>query len=166
MTAVIAGILIFAAMIAEAAISSRNDARLRALGAAEPQDDVIGVMTLVYPTSFVVMLAEGWWRGAGADVLFAIGAAVFVVAKALKYWAIRTLGPRWTFRVLVPPGAVSTRGGPYRWLAHPNYVGVIGELLGVAIAMQALFSGPIAVAAFVVILMRRIRVEERALAGR
>jgi methyltransferase len=166
MIAAAAGLVIFAAMIAEAAVSSRNETRLRALGAVEPRDDVIGVMTLVYPASFLVMLAEGWWRGAGPDGILATGAAVFALAKALKYWAILTLGPRWTFRVLVPPGAVSTRGGPYRWLTHPNYVGVIGELLGVAIGMRALVGGPVVVAGFGVILLRRIRVEERALAGR
>ena len=166
MSLIAAGLVIFAAIIAEAALSARHDVGLRALGAVEPRDDVIGPMTVAYPASFLAMLAEGWWRAADAGVLFAIGVVVFTLAKALKYWAIVTLGPRWTFRVLVPPGAVSTRGGPYRWLAHPNYVGVIGELLGAAIALRAMISGPIAVAAFGLIVMRRIRVEERALAGR
>ena len=56
-----------------------------------------------------------------------------MAAKALKWWAILTLGRFWTFRVIVVPGATLVAGGPYRWLRHPNYVGVIGELVGVGV---------------------------------
>jgi len=101
---------------------------------------------------------------AGADAWFAAGLVVFAAAKALKYWAIASLGPRWTFRVLVPPGSARTVSGPYRWLAHPNYVAVTGELAGVAVAMHALVSGPLAVAGFGWLMLRRISIEEKALA--
>ena len=91
------------------------------------------------------------------------GAIVFTAAKVLKYWAIATLGPRWTFRVLVPPGSARVTGGPYRLLRHPNYVAVAGELAGVALMAQAPISGPIAVVAFGALMMARVGVEERAL---
>lgn len=152
-------------MLAETALSARHDRALRASGAIEPPDDVIAMMQVAYPGSFAAMLAEALWRGVQADGLVVAGALVFVAAKALKYWAIATLGPRWTFRVLVPPGSRVTQGGPYRWLAHPNYVAVAGELLGVALAMHAAFAGPIAVAGFGLLMIKRVTVEERALAG-
>ena len=161
-----AAAVVFAAMIAEALISSRHDRALRARGAVEPEGDVITMMQLAYPASFVAMFAEGVWRGASAAPLLIPGLIVFVAAKALKYWAIASLGERWTFRVLVPPGAASTTTGPYRWMSHPNYVAVAGEIAGCALAMQALVTGPIAFAGFGLLMLRRIKVEEAALGGR
>ena len=76
-----------------------------------------------------------------------------------------SLGPRWSFRVLVVPGAPLVTSGPYRWMRHPNYVGVMGELAGVAIALSAFITGTLALVTFAWILVRRIKVEERALYG-
>jgi methyltransferase len=165
MTVLTVMIVVFAAMAAEAVVAARNDRALRAAGATEPRGDVYPVMQIAYPACFAAMLAEGGWRSVRPDSLFAGGIAFFVAAKALKYWAIASLGSRWTFRVLVPPGSERTRRGPYRWIAHPNYVGVAGELIGVALAMHATVTGPAAVAAFCILMVRRVAVEEKALAG-
>ena len=151
-------------MIAETVISRRHERSLRALGAREPDGDVYPFMQLAYPACFLAMAAEGWWRGAPGPRALLTGAALFVLAKALKYWAIATLGQRWTFRVLVPPQAPRLGGGPYAFLRHPNYVAVAGELVSVAIMLGARLSGPIAVVGFGVLMLRRIQVEERALA--
>jgi methyltransferase len=165
-TVAAAAAAIFAAMLAETAISARHDRALRAMGAVEPPGDVYRAMALVYPGAFVAILAEGLLRGAAVDGWFAAGLAVFAASKALKYWAIATLGPRWTFRVLVPPGSARTSAGPYRWIAHPNYLAVAGELAGAAIAMHAPVAGPIAVAGFGLLMWRRITIEETALGER
>ena len=63
------------------------------------------------------MALEAFLRGARIDAVFVAGAIVFALAKAIKYWAIATLGPRWTFRVLVPPGSPLVHHGPYRFMA-------------------------------------------------
>jgi methyltransferase len=161
----IAGLVIavFATMLLEAAISRRHDARLRARGAVEPPADVYAAMLVAYPGVFILVLAEGVWRGVILDGVAVAGLAVFAVAKALKYWAIASLGERWTFRVLVPPGSTRTRRGPYRWLPHPNYLAVAGEIVGCAVASHALVTGPIAFAAFGTLILQRIKVEEAAL---
>jgi methyltransferase len=156
---------VFAAMAAEAVVAARNDRALRAAGATEPRGDVYRVMQIAYPACFAAMLGEGAWRSVRPDSLFAAGLALFIAAKALKYWAIASLGSRWTFRVLVPPGSRRTRRGPYRWIAHPNYIGVAGELAGVAFAMHAIVTGPAAVASFGLLMIRRVGIEENALAG-
>src|SRR5262249_12946295 len=104
---------VVAPMLIETAISARNERGLRALGAVEPGGDVARAMPRAYPAAFVVMMSEGALGGVRADGLFAAGLAVFASAKALKYWAIASLGPRWTFRVLVPPGSTRTARGPY-----------------------------------------------------
>jgi methyltransferase len=164
MTTAAAFALVFVPMLAETALSSRNERGLRAAGAVEPAGDVYRVMAIAYPAAFVALLVEGALRGAAFDTWFAAGMAVFAAAKTLKYWAIASLGGRWTFRVLVPPGSRRTAAGPYRWMGHPNYVAVAGELAGVAIAMHAWLAGPPAVAIFGFLMLRRIKVEESALA--
>jgi methyltransferase len=155
--------LAFVPMLFEAQRSAVNERRLRSAGAIEPADDVFVAMQLVYPACFVAMVLEAWLRGRPFGVAAVAGGLVFVGAKALKYWAIATLGDRWTFRVLVPPGSLRTLGGPYRVLRHPNYVGVAGELLGFALLARAPVAGVLACAAFGALLIARIRVEERAL---
>ncbi len=155
--------LVFVPMLFEAALSRRNEVQLRAMGAAEPHDDVYWIMQVAYPAAFLGMLAEGWMRGPRVEVLAAAGFALFVGSKLLKYWAILSLGVRWTFRVLVPPGSTLTLAGPYRLLRHPNYLALIGELAGAALIARAPVAGAMAVLGFGALIVLRIRVEERAL---
>ena len=154
-------VLIF--MLGEAVLSRRNERWLRAQGAVEPPGDVYRAMQMVYPGAFVVMAIEGAIAGSAPGATTLAGAALFVAAKALKFWAIASLGPRWSFRVLVPPGATSVTHGPYTWLRHPNYVAVMGELAGMALLVGARISGPLATMAFGLLIWLRIRVENRAL---
>jgi methyltransferase len=97
------------------------------------------------------------------NTAFVVGVIVFALAKAIKYWAIATLGSRWTFRVLVPPASPLVQHGPYRFMRHPNYLGVMGEVAGMAIIARAIIAGVLSVLVFVVLIAIRIRVEERAL---
>lgn len=148
-------------MILETVLSRRNETHLRALGAAEPPDDVYRWMQAAYPGSFLVMALEGVALPVAGMPL--AGVVVFVVAKALKYWAIGSLGRRWCFRVLVLPAAPRVVAGPYQWLRHPNYVAVALELVSCAVFVGAWRTGPVVVAVFAWLMWRRIAVEERAL---
>lgn len=150
-------------MIVEAALSARHDRQLRAAGALEPKDDVIAVMQFVYPLCFGVMLAESLIAPRSAAGAFTAGALIFAIAKALKYWAVAALGPRWTYRVLVPPNSTLIRSGPYRLMRHPNYVAVAGEIAGFALMAAAPITGTVALIVFVALMRARVRVEERAL---
>ena len=162
-------LLIFLPMLVEAAHARRNERAQRARGGIEPQDDVYNIMRIVYPAAFLAMLAEGTARGivstgfTGLTAVVIAGVVVFAAAKVIKWSAIRALGRCWTFRVIVVPGDALVASGPYRYLRHPNYVGVIGELAGAALMTRALLTGPIAVIVFAVLLRKRIAVEERAL---
>ena len=155
--------LAFVPMVAEAALSARHERRLRAAGAIEPNDDVFGVMQIAYPSCFALMIAESWVAGHVAPTALWAGVALFAMAKALKYWAIATLGVRWTFRVLVPPDSRRIVRGPYRLVRHPNYIAVAGELCGFALIARAPVTGAIAVLAFGALMRARVRIEERAL---
>lgn len=157
------GLLIFVPMLVEAGRAARNERAQKARGGIEPRDDVYAIMRILYPAVFVAMLAEGAVRGTPSTGVLAAGIIVFALAKLVKWSAILALGRSWTFRVVVVPGDRLVATGPYRYLRHPNYLGVVGELAGVALMTGALVSGPLALFVFGALLLKRIAVEEKAL---
>jgi methyltransferase len=150
-------------MLAELKRSRANERLLRQRGAVEPRGDVYRALAIVYPGLFVLMAAEGAVAGPSPDVLLVAGLAVFVAAKILKLWAVTTLGPRWSYRVLVLPSAPLVTTGPYAYLRHPNYAAVFGELGGFALMVGAGITGVVSLVAFAVLVRKRIAVEEKAL---
>jgi methyltransferase len=89
---------------------------------------------------------------------------VFVAVEAGRAWVIVTLGRRWTTRIIVVPGEALVRRGPYRLMRHPNYA-----IVALEIALVPLILGLPAFAAVfsllnAAVLVRRIRVENAALA--
>jgi methyltransferase len=150
-------------MLAEQQLSAFNARSLRSLGAIEPPDDVYPMMAFVYPLAFVIMSVEGAFFGPAPWMGTLAGGVLFGLAKAWKFWAIASLGPRWTFRVLVLPDAPLVHHGPYAMMRHPNYLGVLGEVAGVALLVGARFSGPLSMLAMAMLLKKRVAVEERAL---
>lgn len=150
-------------MAGEAVLSRVNEASLRRRGAIEPEGDVYRTMQWAYPVSFIAMAAEGALWGPAPRELLLTGLAVFGAAKALKLWAITSLGERWSFRVLVLPGQPLVATGPYRWMRHPNYLAVVGEIVGVALTVRAPVTGLLALVGFGWLMRRRIAVEDRAL---
>jgi methyltransferase len=145
--------VIFGLMLAEMRHSRRHEAVLRSHGAVAWRAYAVGV--------------TGWrWFGMpndGSPSWPVAGVLLFVASKGLKYWAIRTLGERWTFRVLIQPGRPLVTTGPYRYVDHPNYIAVVGELVGAAMMLGASVSGPIMIVAFGIALWARMRFETRIL---
>jgi methyltransferase len=167
---VFAAAVIFGLLLAEQRLSRANEHALRDAGAIAPPGDPFLALAILYPAAFLLMSIEGVWRAgqptagpAGGPSWAAAGVVLFVASKALKYWAIRALGLRWSFGIRVLPGQPLVRTGPYRYVAHPNYVAVIGELVGTAMMMGARIAGPIMTLAFGWALMRRLRFETRVL---
>jgi methyltransferase len=155
--------IVFGTMLVEARRASANERAQRARGGVEPDGDVYALMRVAYPGAFLAMFVEGSLRASPSPTAVLAGGILFLAAKCLKWWAILSLGPFWTFRVVVVPGVPLVAGGPYRWLRHPNYVGVMGELAGVALMTGALLSGVAGIATFGWLVARRVSVEERAL---
>ena len=166
LSAAIAGVTVAAALLimaGEAALSAFNERYLRRQGAIEPAGDVIATMRWAYPLSFIAMGVEGALTGPAPREVLMYGLALFGLAKGLKLWAISSLGSRWSFRVLVLPGAPLVTSGPYRFLSHPNYVAVAGEIASVALIVWAPITGVLATMGFGALMIKRIRVEDRAL---
>jgi methyltransferase len=110
----------------------------------------------------VLWLASLWWLAPGRTV-DGFWLALYVLLELARIWVLATLGSRWTTRIIVLPKGALVRRGPYRFVNHPNYWVVIGE-----IAVLPLVFGLWAVAlVFTVVnaavLTIRIREENRAL---
>jgi methyltransferase len=150
-------------MLAELVRSRRNERELRRRGAVEPPGDVYRALAFVYPLMFVMMAVEGTLFGRGDDWLLIAGFTMFVAAKALKLWAIATLGVRWSYRVLVLPESPLVTTGPYAHLRHPNYLAVFGEIAGFALMVGAFWTGVGSLLLFRVLVRRRMVIEENAL---
>jgi methyltransferase len=148
--------------LAELVWAGRNTRRLRREGAIEV--DAAG-----YP--WFVVLHAGWL----ASLLAAVPAAtipywpllaLYALLQPARLWVIVSLGHFWTTRVLTLPQAPMVTSGPYRWLRHPNYLIASAEIAILPIAFGAI---PLAVgfsALNLVLIARRIAIEERALAPR
>ena len=163
MTLALFAAVTFVLMGIEARRAAVNERAQRAASGFEPAGDVYSLMQVAYPGAFLAMFLEGAVRGGAPVSAAAAGAAVFALAKALKWWAILTLGRAWTFRVIVVPRARLVATGPYRFMRHPNYLGVIGELVGAALITGAWIAGPITTIGFAMLILKRIQVEMRAL---
>ena len=160
---VLVGLVVYVPMLVEAQRAASHERVQRARGGIEPAGDVYRVMRVAYPAAFLLMLGEAAWRSLVPVPGLAVGLTLFAAAKALKWWAILSLGPFWTFRVIVVPGASLVATGPYRFIRHPNYVAVAGELVGAALMTGARLAGPLATVLFCALMARRVQVENRAL---
>ncbi len=109
-------------------------------------------------------LVEGILRGPEVPTLWPVPLALFVLAQALRYWAVFSLGESWNTRILVVPGAKLVRRGPYKYLDHPNYVVVVVEILAFPLIFGAWVTALVFTALNAALLYVRIREEDRALA--
>ncbi|MDG9717240.1 isoprenylcysteine carboxyl methyltransferase family protein [Streptomyces sp. DH24] len=90
--------------------------------------------------------------------------ALVLLAQALRWWCITTLGPYWNTRVIVVPGARLVGAGPYRFLRHPNYAAVVVEIAALPLVHSAWLSATAFTMANAMLLAVRIRCENTALA--
>ena len=146
-------------------LSARNARRVAARGAVEGESRAFYGAIVLFHTLF---LAAGPLEVILLDRPFvpplAIAAtAVVVLAMALRYWAIATLGERWNSRVLVIPGESAVASGPYRHVRHPNYVAVYAEVAALPLVHAAWVTAAAATIVNALLLRRRIRHEEKAL---
>jgi methyltransferase len=158
--------LIVLERLGELFLARRNRRRLLARGAIEAGESHYPWMVLLHTALLVACLAEVWGlRRPPVPLLAGISLAVLAGTMALRYWAITTLGDRWTTRILVLPGEPVVHGGPYRWLRHPNYVAVVLEVAALPLVHTAWWSAIVFSVANVFLLRLRIRKEEEALAA-
>jgi methyltransferase len=148
--------------LGELLLARRNTDRLRAQGAYE-------VAAGHYP--LIVALHGAWLAGlwylavyepSDTDLSWS-WLGVFVILQVLRVWVIATLGPRWTTRIIVLPGAPLVASGPYRFMSHPNYGVVAAEILVLPLVFGLPWYGFAFSVLNAVVLWIRIRAEAAAL---
>lgn len=150
--------------LSELALSARNARRLAVRGARRLQVDGFAPLVAVHVLFPLALIAEVLLGGARPGVAWPWWLGLWLVAQGLRYAAVRALGERWNVRVIVVPDAPQIRRGPYRILRHPNYAAVAIELIAAPMMFGA-WRTMIALSILnALAVMRRIRLEERALA--
>jgi methyltransferase len=148
----------------ELRLSRRHERSLRARGAVERGRGHYPLMVGMHVLWLVSTLVEGILRGPDLPAYWPVPLALFLLAQLLRYWVIFTLGEYWNTRVLVVPGTILVRRGPYRYLRHPNYVVVSVEVATFPLIFGAWVTALVFSVLNAVLLYVRIKTENRALA--
>jgi methyltransferase len=116
-------ILVTAQRVAELLIARRNTKALLAKGAYEVAPGHYPLIVAVH----AAWLASLWWLAPRRPISWLL-IDLFLLLQIARLWVLATLGGRWTTRIIILPGAPLVRHGPYRYLGHPNYLIVVGEI--------------------------------------
>lgn len=146
----------------ELILADRNTQKLKARGAVE-----IGAGHY----RFIVLLHMAWlmavlWLIPTPVVIHWGWILVFLLMQAGRVWVIASLGPYWTTRIITLPGMPLIKRGPYRFVRHPNYLVVAGEILALPLAFGEIWVAVIFSIVNAAVLYWRIREEETGLAPR
>ena len=109
--------------LAELVLARQNTARLLAKGAREYAPGHYPLIVAVH----AAWLATLFWLAPGRPIHVPL-LILFALLQLGRVWVLRTLGPRWTTRIIVLPGAPLVTRGSFRFVRHPNYLVVIGEI--------------------------------------
>jgi methyltransferase len=143
----------------ELVVSRYNTSRLLARGAVE-------IASGHYP--WIVTVHAAWlvslWSVGRDQPVNAVALCGYVVLQGLRFWVIRTLGSRWTTRIIALPDQPLVSAGPYRFLSHPNYAVVAGEIAVLPLALGLPLLAIVFTILNAAVLAVRIRAENRALA--
>lgn len=122
-------------------------------------------ITVVVSLTAAFLVAGAFPEGRFRDVELTrmVGVALFVSGAALRWYAIFYLGRYFTVDVRIAENQRVIDTGPYRFVRHPSYTGVLLEFLGFALCIGNAWS-MLLLAPVVIVFWYRIRVEERALA--
>ena len=149
----------------ELRLSRRNVQRILQGGGREHAPETYRWIVALHTAWFASMLLEVFaGRRRFRPHLAAIAFPLFAAGQALRLMAIRTLGPRWSTRIMTLPGAAPVQRGIYRYIRHPNYLGVELEILSAPLVHSAYLTSAVFGAANLLLLRARIRREEQALA--
>ena len=144
--------------LAELVYARRNERQLKARGAREHGPEHYWLLVTLHAAWLT-----GLWLMAVQKPVSLPWLAAFVALQGLRLWVLLALRERWTTRIVVVPAAPLIRTGPYRFMSHPNYAIVAGEIFVLPMAF-GLYAFAIVFSLLNAGILRvRIRAENRAL---
>ena len=144
----------------ELAMSHYNSRKLLAGGAIEVGSGHYPLIVAVHAAWLVSLWAFGHDQPVNLPAL-----AGYLVLQGFRLWVIGTLGSRWTTRIIVLPGQPLVTAGPYRYLSHPNYAVVTGEIAVLPLVLNLVWPALVFSILNAAVLVVRIKAENRALAA-
>jgi methyltransferase len=144
--------------VGELVVSRHNTRRLMARGAVEIAPGHYPLIVAVHAGWLISLWVFG--REQPVNIAFLAG---YLVLQGLRFWMLRTLGPRWTTRIIVLPGQPLVSAGPYRFLSHPNYAIVAGEIAVLPLTLGLPLLAGVFTVLNAAVLAIRISAENRAL---
>lgn len=160
---VVIGLLV-AQRLGELRHSRNNERLLRARGAVEHARTQVPWMIALHAAWFVALLVESMARPVALPwALRWTALAIFLFGQFLRLRAMHALGTLWSVKVLTLPGTLAVGAGPFRFIRHPNYLGVLLETIALPLVLGAPFTAALFGVAQTVFLAFRIRAEEAAL---
>jgi protein-S-isoprenylcysteine O-methyltransferase Ste14 len=124
------------------------------------------VATLFVLSSLVAIGVALWTRSSlpiSRQVGKPLGEVVFLLGMAFFIWAVMHLKGSF-YGTVAPVSDEMVKSGPYRWVRHPLYLGMLITLLGIALASRSLWGVVGVVVFFLPAVVYRARLEEEALA--
>ncbi|HKU92810.1 MAG TPA: isoprenylcysteine carboxylmethyltransferase family protein [Sphingomicrobium sp.] len=144
--------------IGELWLSNHNTGRLLERGAREVGASHYRLIVAVHALWLVTL----WWL-APARPVDGFWLALYVLLQLARVWVIASLGERWTTRIIVLPDAPLVDRGPYRFVSHPNYLVVAGEIAVLPLVFGLWWVAVLFSLLNAAVLTIRIREENRAL---
>jgi methyltransferase len=144
----------------ELVVSRHNTHRLLARGAMEVAPGHYPLMVALHAAWLISL----WVFGRDQPVNI-VALLFYLVLQGFRFWVMRTLGSRWTTRIIVLPEQPLLSAGPYRFLSHPNYAVVAGEIAVLPLALNLPLLALVFTILNAMVLTIRIRAENRALAA-
>jgi methyltransferase len=109
-------------------------------------------------------IAEDYWRQPGPGLASSITAFILLMlGQCLRFAAMAALQEHWTVRILILPGVPPVTHGIYRYIRHPNYAGVILEIVALPALSGCWSTAIVCSIANGIVVWIRIRAEETAL---
>jgi methyltransferase len=153
-----------ACRLVELRLSKRHQRALAERGAAVVAEPVFRAIVLLHTGILVAAVIEVLALDRPAVPAVALPAlAAVALANVLRFWVIATLGLHWNVRIVPSMQLGVVTAGPYRFVRHPNYVAVFVELAALPLVHGAYLTAIAGAALHVVVLQRRIRLEESTL---
>ena len=147
--------------LVELRVSRRNQERMLAAGATRVPEPHF---------KWIVLVHTGVLVGAALEVLLlhrpffpwlaGIMFSLFIASNLMRLWVVVTLGQLWSVQVMDSAQMGIVTSGPFRFVRHPNYAGVILEMISLPLIHTAWITAALTSVGYAMALSRRIRAEE------
>lgn len=155
---------VVAQRLLEVRYSDRNQAKILQEGGREHGDNLLGAVKVLQVSWWVATIAEVWYLDRPfLPVLAAVALTATVAGQVLRYLSMRALKWRWTLPIMTVPRMPVVTSGVYRYLRHPNWLGVILEIAFLPLIHSAYLTAIAFSLANAWLMSKRIQTEERAL---